>query len=147
VFALVRENCLDQAISRAVASATNIWHRNEKAVKGKDIYADVNVPTKALNMEILTSLPVTVRQNQAIRQIVRDTGPMSKLITYENLAASVEETSELICKHAVANGFTPARDLAKRSLRKLIDEDRSKEIKAHFRQFMQRHMGQDFFDV
>lgn len=146
VFALVRENSLDQAISRAVANATNIWHRNEAAVKRNDPYADIDLPIKELNMDILSSLPATVRQNQIIRQVARENPKLCRLISYENLAASVEGTSEALLQHASTHGFCPENTLAVRSLRKLIDEDRSKELKNHFRQFLSRQLGPDFFD-
>lgn len=146
VFALVRENSLDQAISRAVANATDIWHRNEAAVKRKDPYADVDLPIKALNMDILSSLPATVRQNQIIRQVARENPKLCRLIIYENLAASVEGTSEALRQHASAHGFSPEKTVATRSLRKLIDEDLSKEIKNNFKQFLNRQLGPDFFD-
>lgn len=138
--ALVRSNALEQSISRAVASVTDIWHRNEAAVQGRDPYAEAKLPTKAVNMAILDALPSVIRQAEVIRRIARENADICQLIEYEHLAASAEETSALITAHARKAGFAPRGEVASRSLRKLIDEDKTATIKADFKAFMEHNL-------
>lgn len=143
VFALVRNNSLDQAISRAVASVTDIWHRNEGALQGRDPYADVQLASAAINMAILEALPAVIRHKKIIRQIAKANPKICKLVTYETIAASEIKTSEILTAHATQIGLTPQHKKVSRNLQKLIDETRSQEIKSGFKAFMSQHLGGD----
>jgi hypothetical protein len=139
--ALVRNNTLDQVISRAVAAATNIWHRNAAPLKSGDPYEGMALPTGALNMAILMELPGVIRQTVVVRQVAKAYPEQCLLIEYEHLADSVEASSRRLTEHARKAGFAPSGQVAVRSLRKLIDEDRSADFKADFKAFMERHTG------
>ncbi|MDU9006519.1 Stf0 family sulfotransferase [Sedimentitalea todarodis] len=138
--ALVRGNSLEQAISRAVANMTDVWHRHEATTKDGDLYADVKLPTKALNLAILEALPGVIRQTQVVRRIAKANPDLCWLIKYEHLAASVEDSSAQLITHARKAGFEPTETMASRSLRKLIDKDKTEDFKANFKAFMKRHL-------
>lgn len=139
--ALIRTNALDQAISRAVANLTDIWHRRSNQLPdGADPYAEKKLAPRVLNMAILDNLPSVLRQNAIIRDVARRHADRCLLIDYETLAASVEKTSERIVDHARAFGFEPGRSLATRDLRKLIEADRAAEIRNDFRKFMEQRV-------
>lgn len=144
IFALVRDNSLDQAISRAVANVTDIWHRHEKTLQGGDPYEGVKLPTDAVNMAILEALPQVVRQTKVIRQATTANPEICQLVSYDKLAESVEDSSQLLSAHARKAGFQPTKTQAVRHMRKLIDADKSTEIKAEFKTFLKRHLGEDF---
>lgn len=139
--ALIRTNALDQAISRAVAGLTDIWHRRlARNPVGTDPYGEKKLAPRVLNMAILENLPAVLEQNAIIRDIARRNAERCLLIDYETLAASVEETSERIVAHARAFGFEPTRNLASRDLRKLIEADRAAAIRKDFRKFMEQRV-------
>ena len=139
--ALVRNNSLEQAMSRAVAGMTDVWHRN-KVGAGADPYADAQLPVGQLNRAILQELPLVMRQNDMIRDIAKANAPVCQLISYEQLAASAEDSSALLTAHARQQGFAPQAEVARRSLRKLIDKEMSRKIKADFKSFMQDRLAQ-----
>lgn len=144
VFALARDNSLDQAISRAVANVTDIWHRSERALQGGDPYEGIKLPVNAVNIAILEALPQVVRQTRVIRQVAKANPEICQIVSYDRLAESVEDSSQLLIAHALKTGFQPTKTLAVRQLRKLIDADKSIEIKAAFKTFLKRHLGEDF---
>lgn len=147
VFALVRGNSLDQAISRAVAKTTDIWHRNQAAVQENDPYEGINLKTNVLNTEILDALPSVVRQSQVIRRVAKNRPEICRLVRYEDMVGSVEDSSQVLVEHAVALGFQPEQKVAQRNLVKLIKEDHSAQIKESFRQFLQKHLGDELWQT
>ena len=139
---LVRKDPLDQAISRAVAGLTDIWHRNAAALpEGSDPYSDRKLPPKAVNMAILDNLPGVLRQNEILRDFARQNADRCLLVEYETLAADLAGTSARLVDHARKAGFTPARNMAERNLRKLIDAERAETIRSDFRRFMKKRIG------
>ncbi|MCA8899613.1 MAG: hypothetical protein KDA53_00010 [Hyphomonas sp.] len=140
LIALVRGNSLEQAISRAVANMTDVWHRHEAGMKDGNPYAGAKLPTRALNLAILEALPGVIRQTGVIRHIVRANPDLCGLIKYEHLAASLEDSSAQLIAHARKVGFEPTETVATRSLQKLIDKDSTEVFKANFKAFMKRHL-------
>lgn len=138
---LIRENVLDQTISQTMARETQIWHRKETAVEGGNPYADVDIKKKRLNLAILRALPAVMTRHEVLKRIAASNAEHCLTIDYDEMAASVEETSRKLVAHARANGLEPVNEVAKRKLRKLIDEDRSKEIKQGFRRFLENRLG------
>lgn len=134
---LKRENPLDQAISRAVARLTDVWHKNEGAEKGT---GDKEIAPKALNLAILEALPRVLRENDVIREFARRNAGHCAFIGYETLASDVERSSKIIIEHARANGLTPRKEVAERVLRKIIDDQQSSRIKAGLKQFLERRL-------
>lgn len=138
--ALVRSNPLDQAISRAVARQTDIWHRRADVLAGEDLHEGADLNAKALNSAILRGLPNVISNSAVIRKIARSNSESCLLVQYEELANSVESTSKKITDHARKFGFSPKNERADRHLKKLIDDAKSQRIKADFKAHLERQL-------
>ena len=92
-------------------------------------------------MAILDNLPGVLRQNEILRDFARQNADRCLLVEYETLAADLAGTSARLVDQARKAGFTPARNIAERNLRKLIDAERAETIRSDFRRFMKKRIG------
>lgn len=144
IIALVRDNSLDQAISKAVANASQTWHLDSKVgkigVAGKPAQ-EFDHSSDSFQMEILKALPLFIGQKKIIQKIVRHNTDIAHLLHYHDISARPEETAEAIAAHTRALGFSPQGKPSDRTLKKLVDSERSAQIKTCFRAFIDRHSG------
>ena len=141
IIALVRDNSLDQAISKAVAGASRTWHLDSAAEKTGKPAQDFDHSSDRFQMEILKALPQFIGQKKIIRKIVRQNADIAHLLHYGDISAHPEETAQAIATHARALGLSPQGMSSNRTLRKLVDSERSAQIKTCFKAFMERHSG------
>lgn len=141
IIALVRDNSLDQAISKAVANASQTWHMDSKTGKAGKPAQDFDHTSDRFQMEILKALPLFISQKKIIQKIVRENADIAHLLHYADIAAQPEDTAQSIGAHARSLGFSPKDQPSNRTLKKLVDNERSTQIKASFRAFMDRHSG------
>ncbi len=144
IIALVRDNSLDQAISKAVANASQTWHQDSEAKKNEKAgkpAQDFDHSSDSFQLEILKALPLFIRQKKIIQKIVRQNTDIAHLLRYDDISAQPDETAQAIAAHTRALGFSPQGQPSNRTLKKLVDSDRSAQIKASFRAFLERHSG------
>lgn len=138
--ALVRANTLDQAISRAVANETRIWHRREKTLSGRDPHAESSLNTRSLNLGILNAIPSVISNTEVIRRIARANRDSCLMLNYEDLATSPDKTSRSLVEHARRAGFKPNERTVRRELQKLIDPEKSQRIRGDFKAFLEHKL-------
>lgn len=142
IIALVRDNSLDQAISKTVANASQTWHLDSKVGKigaGGKPAQDFDHTSESFQMDILKALPLFIGQKKIIQKIVRQNADIAHLLHYDDISAHPEETTEAIASHTRALGLSPQGLPSNRTLKKLVDSERSAQIKTCFRAFMDRH--------
>lgn len=137
LIALVRINALDQAISRAMAQLTDVWHRKAELEAHADPYVGHKLEPRRVNMAILEALPGVIRQTEILQRIAARNAQICMMLDYDMLSGSIEESSRQIVGHARKAGFTPRSAVATRRMRKLLNDDRTVEIKAQFKSFLE----------
>jgi LPS sulfotransferase NodH len=137
VIILVR-NALDQAISRAVAEATGVYHSTSKRYRTdrEQPLDDVDI-----NQAILTELKAVVRDRVALQATVGELGDSALLLTYDELTARPEETTRRIAAHARAHGLEPTRDAPTRRLTKVIGTARAEALRQGFLDYLASEPG------
>lgn len=141
IIALVRDNSLDQAISKAVANASQTWHHDSKVNKGTVANKHFDHSSENFQMEVLKALPLFINQKKILRKIARENADITHLLHYADIAAQPEETVRQISEHTRGLGLAPLGRPASRSLKKIVDNNRSQEIKRHFQNFLTSHGG------
>ena len=141
LIALTRQNCLEQAISHAVARMTGVWNRSAKTMKTSNPYKDVEFDDRQLNRKILEALPRVLTNTEAIERIAERNRQTCLKLNYEELTASMDSVSRRLVAHARRAGFAPQREMAVRQLQKLIDDEMAMTIKMDFRKYLERELG------
>ncbi len=139
IIALIRDNSLDQAISKAVANASQQWHLDSKTSMATELEMDFDHDSDAFQMEILKALPLFISQKKIIRKIVDDNADIAHLLHYDDVAARPDDLARTIVNHTRALGFASLGEASSRTLIKLLDGEQSKKIKSSFKAFMARH--------
>lgn len=120
IIALVRDNSLDQAISKAVANSCQVWHSSD-TIKGlKDQF---DYTSERFHMEILKALPLFIKQKNIIREIANDNADITTLLHYDGIVGDPDNTLMRIVSHANSLGFSPLDRPGNRTLKKLVDSD------------------------
>lgn len=141
IIALVRDNSLDQAISKAVANASQTWHHDSKTQKPNAPEKEFDHSSDSFQMEILKALPLFIKQKKIIQKISQANTDIIHLLHYADVAAHPEDTARAIATHTRALGLTPLDRPSSRSLKKIVDGARAQEIKHHFQAFLDHHSG------
>lgn len=128
LFAIRRQPLIDQAISRARAQLTDIWHRN---------FADAvdAVPAVApalLYEEILRELPLVLAESAALDEVISACGESVLTLDYDHLVEDRAQVLAAIGAHAQASGLLPLGRQADRPLRKIIPPAEGAQIRAGF---------------
>lgn len=136
---LVRENAVDQAISRTLASKTGVYHIQQKKRAGKKKAAgglsqDCAVPPQ----DVMRAALASSREADVLRRVARKHADLALLLTYEQIAASPEATSEALRAHAAKVGMAAQNEQVVRSMKKVVSNDVSAQIKADLRQYLDR---------
>ncbi|MBD3625456.1 MAG: hypothetical protein HUJ24_08780 [Rhodobacteraceae bacterium] len=136
---LVRENAVDQAISRALASKTGVYHiqgtrGGNKKRNAAPAPGDSAVPPQ----DVMRAALASAREADVLRRVARKHANLALLLTYEQIAASPEATSQALRAHAAKAGMEAQNELAVRSMKKVVSNDVSAQIKADLRQYLDR---------
>ena len=137
VVLLVR-NTLDQAISRAVAEATGVYHST-----GRKFRAGGEVPIEGvdINQLILAELAPAARDRVTLQKIAKMHEDTALLLTYDDLTARPEATAALLVEHARSHGLEPLRTTPTRRLTKVISAERADGLRQGFLEFLTTEPG------
>lgn len=128
VVILVR-NAIDQAISRAVAGATGVYHSTNRRYR---VHGEQPIDGIDINQAILTELKAVLRDRAAVQTVAKELGDAALLIGYDDLTARAEETTRRLVAHARAHGLEPHREAPTRRLTKVISAGRSEALRRDF---------------
>ena len=135
---LVR-NALDQAISRAVAATTDVYHASDAADLSRVATAEL-VP-EVLNPLILNQLRKVLEHRRVLTEVATEFGDLALLLTYDDLTVRTAATTQRLIAHATAHGFTPRRTTVTRSLLKVIDTERRDRLRESFLAHLRTESG------
>jgi hypothetical protein len=135
---LVR-NAVDQAISRVVATSTDVFHATD-AEQARAASLSL-APAEVLNPRILDQLQRVLGQRRVLTEIAADYADRALLLGYGDLTGAVEETTARLVAHARAHGFHPRRSQVSRTLVKVLDAERSQELRESFLDYLRAETG------
>lgn len=134
---LVR-NSIDQAISRAVAEATGIFHSSDQAFRES---GGTPPDLGDLNPQILVELGGVIRNRKTLHAVHAEHADIGLLLTYEELTGPVEETTARMVAHARGQGFDVHGETARRRLTKVISDERSATLRDSFLDYLRTEPG------
>jgi LPS sulfotransferase NodH len=137
VVLLVR-NTLDQAISRAVAEATGIYHSTSKGYREK---GEQPLDGVDINDLVMRELPVVVRDRLTLQAVAQAHEDVALLVTYEQLADHPDDTTRRLVAHARQHGLEPHRTTPERRLTKVISTERADAIRRSFLDYLGSEPG------
>lgn len=137
VVLLVR-NTLDQAISRAVAEATGVYHSTSKKYRTQ---GEGELDGIDMNQRIMTELAPAVRDRLTLQRVAEEHAATALLLTYDELTHQSEETTRRLLAHARAHGFEPVRETPVRRLTKVISAERAEGLRRAFLAYLESEPG------
>ncbi|WP_112321220.1 Stf0 family sulfotransferase [Oceanibium sediminis] len=136
---LTRENAIDQAISRITAKRTGVYHSQGAAGSTpQDLFAKDN-PEKLRNA-ILRAAMIAAEERDVLLRVAAANPDIALHLTYESIAASVEDTSRRLHEQASRFRMTPRAAVAQRTLRKLVTDETADRLRAGVRAYVESRL-------
>lgn len=142
VLVITRDGQLDQAISRIVARTTQIYHSPKGTHEDTDLLNVMQSVDANFRWKILHEVCLIKSETDMLRTLAQDNPNLALLVHYEELTASVENTSLRLVDHARSLGFSPDHEVATRKLSKMIDRAQITAIKQDFVAFLHDQIGE-----
>lgn len=134
---LVR-NALQQAMSRVVAKETGIYHSQGAAYReGREEPLDVDKTSR----RILEALPSVLRHRAVLHAVAAEHADLALLVSYDELANHVDDTTRRLVAHAREQGFDPHSDTVTRKLTKVIPAEESAALRDAFLDYLTNETG------
>jgi LPS sulfotransferase NodH len=134
---LVR-NAIDQAISRAVAQKTGIYHSTDRAYREA---GGAPPPVDNMNQLILDRLHRVVRERDVVLEAHKAHADLGLMVTYDELTRQVGEWTARVVARAQAAGFQVQNDTVTRKLQRIITPERSNKIREDFLEYLRTETG------
>lgn len=135
---LLVRNTLDQAISRAVADATGIYHSTSKQYRQ---HGERPLDGVDINDKVLGELPTVLRDRKTLRAVAHEHADRALVLTYDDLVGDADATSHRLVAHARAQGFEPHREVPRRRLTKVISTERADRLRQGFLEYFGSEPG------
>ncbi|MEM8787400.1 MAG: Stf0 family sulfotransferase [Pseudomonadota bacterium] len=137
---IIRENVIDQAISRFMAETTGVYHSWD--LRNGEAYPDIAEKLKQeRSMWRLIDLCVTLlREKRTLCDTAAEHSDIGRLFTYESVVDDLEGTSEALRSLGVSNGMTPERQTAVRRLKKVVSDETADKLRTNLANYLQREL-------
>ncbi|MEO1254805.1 MAG: Stf0 family sulfotransferase [Bacteroidota bacterium] len=135
---LVREDSLDQAISKALWRLSGVSHLGEKSNQS-DMRNNIDkalADNERLNQLILKFLPEARASREILEELYQANCGKSLLIRYSVLASDEKRIASTLIDYGRRNGFAPRSNKLTRNLKKIIKENDYKNIKENYERFI-----------
>ena len=132
---LIRDDLLEQVISRSVSQMTGVWHRDASQ---SDPHEDMQLQRWQLNLRILENMHRAAIEQRALKRLAKTNSARCLVLKYADMCDDPLGSAEKIAKHAAQNGMQAKSTVPVRNLAKVIDQDKVDEIKKNFKVFMAR---------